>query len=84
MFSAGAFGALTEWLVVAATFAALLFLASIPKLRHELANELKGHVAESVFFISLVVVTFIMTLATMRSLFGRVKNETTEVFESEV
>lgn len=81
--STSALGALTEWFVVFLTFAALFFMASIPKLRYELEKELSGHVAQTLFFVSLVVVTVVMTLATMRALFGRVADSTTEVCESE-
>lgn len=80
----GACGALTEWATVCMTFGALIFLASVPKLRNDLAKELSGHFAQIFFFVGLLTATVCMTLATMRKLCRRVTKETTDIFESEV
>lgn len=84
LWSAGAFGALTEWMAVASTLGSLLFLASLPKLRSELAAELDGHVGTTLLMLILLVITVAMTVAALRKLLGRVTAETTEMCESEV
>ena len=79
-----AVGTCAEWLMVASSIMMLLFLFSIPKLRSEIAKEMSGQYFSILFFVLLVVVTLGMSVATIRKLSGRLQDETTEVFESEV
>ena len=84
LLSPRACSSMLEWFMMATTLFALAFLCTLPKLRSEMREELRGHVGTTVMFVVLFGVTIVLTLATMRKLSRRVTVDATEVCEAEV